>query len=150
LFGFGASILAWFALNFVGKPILTIQEKRREALEIGERYITVSSASSYDLRGRAVTALNDVGNSLRACTRERSIAVRAWCWLFHYDLDLAARCLFGLAEGARGEFSIGDVSRQKTLNALFLALGAAHHLSSADLQTLKSEIEKARGCDGDG
>src|SRR5579875_1220581 len=45
-----AGALAWFTVNFLGKPILAIREKRLEALKTGERYSHVSSHSSDELR----------------------------------------------------------------------------------------------------
>jgi hypothetical protein len=87
------AIATWFSVNFVGKPILAIREKRREALQIAERYAFVRPWSSDDLQRPALKSLYDVGTSLRAYSREASVATRAYCRLMGYDLDMAARCL---------------------------------------------------------
>jgi hypothetical protein len=136
-------IAAWFATYFGGKPILDFREKRREALEIAERYAFVSLASSDEYRSRAVKALFDVGNTLRGYNREQSVAIRVWCRLCRYDLDLAARALLGLGQAARGEFRISKEVQENTRNTLLLALGATHHLSAAEIETLKARIAEA-------
>jgi hypothetical protein len=138
------AIGAWFALNFLGKPILAIRESRLEALKFAERYSGVSFGSSDELRDTALKTLNNVGNTLLAYSRERSLATRTWCYLFNYDLEVAARCLFGLAEGPRGEFSISAEVRRNTLNALFISLGVTHHLSPAELVAVKKMIAEIK------
>jgi hypothetical protein len=142
-------VAGWIVTNFLASPILALQGKRREALEVAERYYRVDSASSDDLRDRALKSLNDVGNALRALSREASLATRLWCKLCGYDLDFAARCLFGLAAGPRGEFAIEARDKEKTLNAFFVSLGAARHLSPEAIKGVRRDIEKARnGQDG--
>jgi hypothetical protein len=138
------AIAAWFALNFFGRPILAIRESRLVALQIGERYSGVGFGSSDGLRDTALKAYNDIGNTLLAYSRERSLATRIWCYLFSYDLEVAARCLFALAEGPRGEFSINDDRRKNTLNALFISLGVKHHLSATELMAVKQMIAEAK------
>jgi hypothetical protein len=135
---------AWFAAKFLGEPILAIRRKRLEALQTAERYSRVSSASSDRLRDTALKALHDVGNALLAYSREGSVAAQAWCYLFRYDLELASRCLFGLAQGPRGECSLDDDQRKLTLNALYVSRGACRHLSSSDVATATQAIEKLR------
>ena len=134
------AIAAWFAVNFLGKPILALREKRLEALQIAERYSHVSISSSDALRAAALKSLNDVANALRGISREQAASTRMWCWLFGYDLEFASRCLFGLAEGPRGEYSISPVSGKVTLDALFVSLGAMSHLSPDDVAVAKREI----------
>jgi hypothetical protein len=140
-----AGALAWFTVNFLGKPILAIREKRLEALKTGERYSHVSSHSSDELRDRALKSLHDVGNDLQACSREGSIPTRLWCWIFHYDLELAARCLFGLAECVRGFYSISEEKRKNTVNALYVSLNATQHLSLQEIETIKQMIAEEKG-----
>jgi hypothetical protein len=36
--GLVGALVGWVALNFFGRPILVLRDKRREALEVGERY----------------------------------------------------------------------------------------------------------------
>jgi hypothetical protein len=88
---------ALVALNFVGRPILALREKRLEGLQIAERYYRVDDDSSNALRDTALKSLIEAGTALRALSREASLPTRLWCKLRGYDLDLAARCLFGLA-----------------------------------------------------
>lgn len=138
------AVAPWFALNFLGKPILVLREKRLEALQIAERYSHVSLASSDALRDVALQSLYDVANTLRGISREQAASTRMWCWLFGYDLEFAAQCVFGLAEGPRGEYSIPPPSRKVTLDALFVSLGAMSHLSSYDVAVVKREIAIAK------
>jgi hypothetical protein len=55
---------AWFATNFLGKPVVAVREKRREA-----RYFKVGLYSSAKLHTTAVRLLNDVADALRAYNR---------------------------------------------------------------------------------
>jgi hypothetical protein len=136
-------VAAWFGTNFFAKPVLALREKRLEALQIGVRYANVNHTSSNGLRDRALKALHDTANALRALSRERSFAVRVWCRLFKYNLEAASLCLFGLAEGPRGEYLVSSERQKLTLDALFVSLGATHHLSPAEVRAAKDAIEKA-------
>jgi hypothetical protein len=144
LTGVGVAALSWVALNFFGKPILTLREKRREALEVAERYAYVGlhGGGSDEYRSRALAALHDAGNSLRAYVRERSLATRIYCWVFRYDLDFAARAVFGLGEAARGEYQIEERTRRLNLHAVFVALGSTHHLSKGEIAAARTEMKK--------
>jgi hypothetical protein len=153
LTGMGVAALSWVALNFFGKPILGLREKRREALEVGERYAYVGlhdilinddgihQPAPDEYQKRALAELRDAGNSLRAHFRERSLATQIYCWIFGYDLDYAARSLLGLAEAARG-YHIGERARRLTLHALFVALGATHHLSAGEIAAAQTEMKQ--------
>jgi hypothetical protein len=57
-----------------------------------------------------------------------------------YDLDIAAHCLFGLAEGARGEYRMSEEQRRNMLNALYVSLSAASHLAHAEIDAVRREI----------
>jgi hypothetical protein len=74
------TLLSWVALNFFGKPIMTLRDKRREALEIAERYayVGLNGSPSEEYQTKALAALNDAGNSLRAHFRERALARRIY------------------------------------------------------------------------
>jgi hypothetical protein len=48
-----SSLVAWFLANFLGKPILAIREKRREALNVAERYAGVGPATSFETKRRS-------------------------------------------------------------------------------------------------
>jgi hypothetical protein len=146
--------VGWVGLNFFGKPILTLKEKRREALEVGERYAYVGLHNTpyltYDdssrrpmpdeYQKRALSELSDAGNSLRAHFRERSLSTQIYCWVFGYDLDYAARSLLGLAEAARVPY-INERARRLTLHALLVALGATHHLLPAEIAVARIEMK---------
>ena len=41
LLGLASGAVSWVGLNFIGKPILDLREKRRAALEASERYAYV-------------------------------------------------------------------------------------------------------------
>ncbi len=140
-----AAIAAWFAVNFLGKPILAIREKRLQAIEAADRYFSVSFHSSDELRTTALKSLNEIGSTLRAYNREASIATRLWCRIFGYDLELAARCLFGLAEVARGQYSFSEDKRKDTLNALYVSLRATGHLSPQEIEAVHRKIAEAKG-----
>jgi hypothetical protein len=159
---FGAAVgsvavaaLGWVGLNFFGKPILTLREKRREALEVGERYAYVGLHEALYLmnddglrrptdeyQNTALAALRDAGNSLRVYFRERSLATQIYCRLFGYDLDYAARALLGLSEAARVPYLIDERARRLTLHALFVALGSTHHLSAGEIAAAQTEMKK--------
>jgi hypothetical protein len=171
--GVAVAALSWVALNFFGKPILTLREKRREALEVAERYAYVGAGGDrqpaairdteptylvhdtglVDLHDRApplseeyqraLSALLDAGNSLRAHFRERSLAAQIYCRVFGYDLDCAARALLGLAEAVRGQHHIDKRARRRLiLHALLVALGATHHLSSAEIAAARTKMKQ--------
>ncbi len=173
LTGVAVAVLSWVALNFFGKPILTLREKRREALEVAERYAYVGAGRdrlpaairdtelTYVVRDtglvdlhdrtpplseeyqRALSALLDAGNSLRAHFRERSLAAQIYCRLFGYDLDCAARALLGLAEAVRGQHHINKRARRRLiLHALLVALGATDHLSAREIAAARTEIKQ--------
>src|SRR6266851_2679609 len=98
LTGVGMAALSWVTLNFLGKPILTLREKRREALEFGERWAYVGlydvlligddGLGSFqgkrlsDDQQKAFVDLHGAGNSLRAHCRERALATQIYCWVF--------------------------------------------------------------------
>ncbi len=134
-----AAVLAWFAVNFLGRPVLAVREKRLEAIQTAEQYFNVSLVSSVELRTTSLKSLNDVGSALRAYSREASIATQLYCHLMKYDLELAADCLFGLAKGAL-ENNISEDQRRNTLNALYVSLGATSHLTQTEIETVRRQI----------
>ena len=98
--------------------------------------------ASDELAQRALTALHDSANALRAFARERSLATRIVCAIWKYNLDYAARALLGLAEGARGQYQYSVEIRRTTLHALFLSLNAPHHLSQQEIEAARAEMAK--------
>jgi hypothetical protein len=153
--GLGSAAVGWVALNFFGKPILTLREKRREALEVGERHAYVglhdtphlsnddplSRPARDEYQKRAVSELRDIGNCLRAHARERTLSTRIYCRFLDYDLDKAASALFGLSEAARAPYQYDQKVRRLTLHVLFVALGSTHHLSSGEVATARAEMK---------
>ena len=70
--------------------------------------------------------------------------MRLWCWVWGYDLDLAAQCLFGLSEGPRGEMMIPIEARRNTLTALYVALGAHKHLPPETVDAVKAMVAQTK------
>ncbi len=134
-----AAVLAWFATNFLGKPVLAVREKRSEAIKTAEQYCTVGPDSSDELRTIALKSLNELGSAIRACSREASIATRLYCRLMKYDLELAACCLFGLARCVV-EKNISEDQRKNTVNGLYVSLGATSHMTQTEIETSKRHI----------
>lgn len=114
-------------------------------MQIAEKYLNVNHASSDELRTTARASLNDVGTALRAYSREASFATRLWCHLWKYDLDVAAGCLFGLAQTAFGTYSISEEQRKNAITALYVSLGATRHLTQAEVDTVRRQIAEVRG-----
>jgi hypothetical protein len=141
--------VGWVGSNFFGKPTLALRDKRREALEVAERYAYVGlhSAPSEEYQKRALAALYDVGNSLRAYARESSLATKMYCRVLRYDLDFAARAVFCLARAvqiAGGQYRIVEIdnTRRPALHVLFVALGATHHLSAGEVAAARTEMKQ--------
>jgi len=141
--------VGWVGLNLFGKPILALRDKRREALEVAERYAYVGlrTAPSEEYQKRAVAALSDVGNSLRAYARESSLGTKLYCWVLRYDLGFAARAALWLGravQAAGGQYRIVEIDkmRRPTLHVLFVALGATHHLSAGEVAAARMEMKQ--------
>jgi hypothetical protein len=142
--GAAVAIATWFAMNFLGEPVVALQRQRIETLQIAERYSAVDASESEALRDVAANALLEAGTALRAYQRAWSTAVRLWCWMWGYDLDLAAQILFGLADGPRGKIVISPDARMHTLNALHVALGAHRHMSPETVAAVKRMIAQTK------
>jgi hypothetical protein len=136
--------IGWIGFNFFGKPIVTLRDNRRDALQVAERYayVGLNSSSSETLQLKAISALHDAGNALRAHVRERSVATRIYCWALRYELDKAASALFGLGEAVRGQFSFDEGTRRLTLHVLFVALGSTDHLTADEVAVARAEMRK--------
>ncbi|WP_322516465.1 hypothetical protein SR870_02455 [Rhodopseudomonas palustris] len=138
------AVAAWFVVNFVGKPVVALQKERIAALQTAERYYTVDGGASDEVRDAAEKALFETGTTLRAYQRGWSTAVRLWCWVWGYDLGLAAQAMFGLADSARGTVLFPPDVRKNTLNAIYVALGAHQHLAPETVASIKQMIVQAR------
>jgi hypothetical protein len=144
LFGVLLGVASWVVANFLGSPILALQGKRREALEVAERYHRVDSASSDDLHDTALKSLNGVGNALRALSREASLATRLLVQTVGLRSGFRRKVSIRISCGPRGEFAIDARDKERTLNAFFVSLGAARHLSPEVVEAVKRDIEIAR------
>jgi hypothetical protein len=142
------AIASWVALNFIGKPVLALRKTRQEALGIADRRWAISPSASDEAHSVAIKALNDAAAALVEQRRADAIAVRLYCDMLGYDLELAARCLRGLAEGVRGECPISDETRKRTRDALFVSLGATRDLSGDEIAAATEAIAAARREDG--
>ncbi|MCP9626149.1 hypothetical protein NML43_03485 [Rhodopseudomonas palustris] len=145
----GAAIAAWFAVYFIGKPVVALQQQRIAALQTAERYYAVDISASEPERDAAAKALFEAGVALRAYHRGWSTAVRMWNWAWGYDLDLATQCLFGLAEGARSDAPTSPDARRNTLNALYIALAAHKHLPRETVDAIRRMIAQTQTANHD-
>ena len=59
-----------------------------------------------------------------------------------YDLELAARCLLGLGQGALGRIDLSEEQRRFTLNVLCFSLRATSHLTEAEIDTVRRHVGK--------
>jgi hypothetical protein len=136
--------VGWIGFNFFGKPIVTLRDNRRDAPQVAERYAYVGlhGSPSEALQLRALSALHDAGNALRAHVRERSVATRIYCRALHYDLEKAASALFGLGEAVRGQYDFDERTRRLTLHVLFVALGSISHLTADEVAVARAEMRK--------
>jgi hypothetical protein len=140
---------AWVATNAVGGPILAIREMRMGSIRSVETLAFVSPASSEAGEQRvrdATDELNGFAASLRAQARGQNWAIRAYCHWMGYDLELAARALFGLARMA-GDPRYGDTTKKNNAKLLCWALRADNHLSADEIAELKKLIAEATVAD---
>lgn len=138
------AVAAWFAVYFLGKPVVALQDRRLEALQAAERYYAVDAGASEEVRDAAEKALFEAGTALHTLDRGWSTAVRLWCWIWGYDLDLAAQALFGLAEGPRGKIAISPEARRNTRDALYVVLGAHKHLPPETVEAIRGMIAQTK------
>lgn len=144
LIGAAAAVLTYGAVYFIGKPVVDLQKKRLAALETAEHYFPVDSGADQELRDKAMEALLEAGTALHVLERGWSTAVRLWCWVYKYDLNLAAQILFGLAEGPRGVRVVPPEVRKNTKDALYVALNAYKHLSPETVAAVRDMIAQSR------
>jgi hypothetical protein len=128
-------LIVWIIANYVGKPILRIEAKRREAIDVAEGIAYLRSDDDQYVR-EAITAIGNVGATLRSYARTPFSPVLLYCRLLGYDLDGAARAMYGLAR-ISGEYLIGDDPRKDTLDWLHVCLNAYAHLSTKRVYELR-------------
>jgi hypothetical protein len=138
------AIATWVAFNFAAEPVLALRKTRQEALGIADKFWAVNSSWSDEGHRNAISAPNGAAAALAEQRRADAVAVRKYCDWLGYDLELAARCLRGLAEGVRDEYSVSDETRKRTRDALFVSLGATRDLSAAEITAATEAIAAAR------
>ena len=143
--GAAVGVGAWVATNTVGGPILAIREMRMDSLRSVETlaYVRPALSEADEQRVRAAKdELNGLAASLRAQARGQNWAIRAYCGWMGYDLELAARALFGLA-GMAGDPQYGDATKKNNIKLLCWALRADKHLSADEIAYLKRVMAEA-------
>lgn len=144
LIGAVVAVFTYGVVYFIGKPVVDLQKKRLEALQTAEHYFPVDAGADQELRDKAREALLEAGTALHVLERGWSTAVRLWCWVCKYDLNLAAQILFGLAEGPRGVRVVPQEVRKNTKDALYVALNAYKHLSPETVAAVRQMIALTR------
>jgi hypothetical protein len=144
LTGAAAAVLTYGVVYFIGKPVVKLEQKRLEALQTADHYFPVDAGADQELRDKAMEALLEAGTALHVLERGWSTAVRLWCWVWKYDLNLAAQILFGLAEGPRGVRVVPQEVRKNTKDALYVALNAYKHLSPETVEGVRQMIAQTK------
>jgi hypothetical protein len=137
-----SGLIVWIIANYVGKPILRIEAKRREAIDVAEGRAFLRSDDDQHVP-EAKTSIGNVGATLRSYARTSSSPVLLYCRLLGYDLDGAARAMYRL-ERMSGEYLIGDDPRTDTLDWLHVCLNAYAHLSPKRVDELRQLAAAAR------
>lgn len=57
-----------------------------------------------------------------------------------YNLDLATKCLFGLANAASGQYYLSEEKIENTIKALYISLSATTNLNKSDIYAVKRLI----------
>jgi hypothetical protein len=134
-----AGVLAWFAANWVGKPIADARDKCLKALKVAEQNAHVGYLASAERIVEARAALNDAVSDLRSISRGQSWPVRLYCWFVGYDLETAARALIGLHRMI-GHYD--DEGRQFFDDAVHVFLRAHPHLKRERVDEIKRQAEQ--------
>ena len=132
-----AAIAGWFAINWVGRPILAVRSARLEAIRTAERYGRVSSGEAEESVNIVIRMLNDTVAKLRSLARAQEFYVHVYCLLMGYDLECAAKAVNGLAHLAGGYHAD---TQKNNLNLVYYSLNAYRHLSTSELTILKSAL----------
>jgi hypothetical protein len=137
--GAGAAVPAWVAVNWIGKPILAVEDQRREALRIAERYGFTSPLESDDCVRVARRALIDLATAIHAHGRTLTRPARLYCTLRRYDFESAGHAMRGLAQMA-GDPRFHESTRANNLNWAYISLRAYGHLSAAEIQEVNDAV----------
>jgi hypothetical protein len=136
-----AGVLAWFATNWVGKPILDARDKRLKALQAAEQNTHVGRAARDERRREARAALNEAASALRSISRGQW-PVRLYCWFARYDLEAAAAALVHLHNITGSDFH--DEARPFVRDAVYVFLRAHQHLSRERVEEINRQFEEFR------
>jgi hypothetical protein len=138
---------AWLLVNLVGKPILDLKDKIKQALEVAENNAFVRPRSYEDdvEFGRpARVALREIGASLKSTARTQNPLTALYVRRSGYDLEAAAALLLGLANCVHDEVPADAPKRRNNLDLLHVKLRASSHLSIArvsDLLKMEKDAE---------
>jgi len=136
------SVPTWIVSNIILKPILIIRDKRIEALQVGDRFSSVTLAAP-DERIRTVRyKLNDLASALRTLARAQPWSARLYCRFWEYDLETSAVLLMGLAEMAGT--GTAEELRRNQVDALHWCLRAHRHLSAYRTNEIQQMLDDAQ------
>jgi hypothetical protein len=135
-------VLAWFAANWVGKPILDARDKRLKALKAAERNAYVGYGARDERIVEARAALNDAVSDLRSISRGQW-PVRLYCRRAGYDPETAASVLVSLHNMTGNPCD--DESRKLILDAIYVLLGADQHLKRERVDEIRRQLERDKG-----
>ncbi len=134
-------LVAWFAANWIGKPILDVRAMRTKALYAAEQNGGVGGAAGEQRITAARAALNDAASGLRSISRGHSWPVRLYCFFFGVDLEMAASALITL-HNMTGDFGYTNERHQLVVDAIYVFLRADRHLSKERIGEIKEEVER--------
>jgi hypothetical protein len=134
-------VLAWFATNWIGKPIVEARTMRIKALHAAEQNAWVGGAAGDERIRAARAALNDAASGLRSISRGHSWPLRLYCRLFRIDLETAAGALITL-HNMIGDYGYTKERRQFVLDAIYVFLGAHRHLSRDRIVEIRKQVER--------
>ncbi|MFZ3178480.1 MAG: hypothetical protein WA150_11055 [Methylovirgula sp.] len=139
--GLLASVIGWFGINFIGKPILKAEERRIEILRLGERYSSFGMGTDDDRAMRAIKEINDALALVKPLYRS-SLIIRIYCRIRGYNFPLAEGILNGISHMIGR--SNNDNDRLNQIDALYLALNATEHLPKKRVHEINEIIREAK------
>jgi hypothetical protein len=134
-------VLAWFATNWIGKPISDVRDKRLKALQAAEQNWRIGGRSSVERTVEGRAALNEAASALRSISRGHAWSARLYCRIARYDLEAAAYALISL-HNKTGRHEYDDKTRKLVLDSIYLFLGAHKHLSPERINEIKEQVER--------
>jgi hypothetical protein len=141
LTGVITAVLAWFAINWVGKPILDTREARIKALQSAQQNAYVGFEAPDERKLEARAALGDAAATLQSISRGQSWLIRLYCRLFRYDLETAAGALITLHNMIGGPPSYDRERRKLLLDGIHVLLRACGHLRPERIREIEAQLE---------